>query len=292
MLSCVVAEASRYLYGQVRDLARLRGEDDFALRGSTLKQPEKDIVDAMKKCFFEHTPPPVCLGVKSGNLGHRFQAMLHSLSLLCNGGAALESFLKSLVGICTDLGTESMLNRIKPIALSDTLPWTLGPAVNLRDDDEVDNDDDSDEEPPMRGQQRPMFVEVGELDFCDGGEFMAPPAAMADVTSSLGIAGMLHILHNATNDIGLIIKIKHNADKTKQKANRNNTDIESRPQHAALQQARGRHEIGCRHFAKETQQGTVVHHLFRGRGWHTDAEVGDGHRNRRVRHLFFRSMHI
>ena len=219
VLSCVVAEASRYLYGQVRDLARLRGEDDLALRGSTLEQPEKDIVDAMKKCFFEHTPPPVCLGSKSGNLGRRFQAMLHSLSLLCNGGAALESFMKSLVGICTDLGTESMLNRIKPIALSDTLPWTLGLPVNVPDD-EVDDDGDGDEpheEQRRRGPQRPMFVEVGELDFCDGGEFMAPPAAMADVTSSLGIAGMLHILHNATNDIGLIIHIKHSADKNKNK---------------------------------------------------------------------------
>ena len=80
VLSCVVAEDSRYLYGQVRELAQLRGEDDFELRGSTLEQPEKDIVDAMKKCSFEHTPPPVCLGSKSGNLGHRFQAMVHSLS--------------------------------------------------------------------------------------------------------------------------------------------------------------------------------------------------------------------
>ena len=77
------------------ELLKVPGADEI------VSQPEKDIVDAMKKCFFEHTPPPVCLGSKSGNLGHRFQAMVHSLSLLCNGGAALESFIKSLKGICS-----------------------------------------------------------------------------------------------------------------------------------------------------------------------------------------------
>ena len=171
--ACVVAEDSRYLHGQVRELAQLRGEDDFELRGSTLEQPEKGVVDAMKKCFFEHAPPPVCLGSKSGKLGHRLQAMVHSLPLFCNGGAALESFIKSLKGICSDLGTESMLNWINPIALADTLPWTLGPAVNVPDD-EVDDDgdgDEPDEEPRGRGPLQPMFVEVGALDFCDGAEF-------------------------------------------------------------------------------------------------------------------------
>ncbi|CAE7244193.1 unnamed protein product [Symbiodinium sp. CCMP2456] len=72
-------------------------------------------------------PPPTTLGGRAGNAAHRLSAFLQSLLLISGDFATLQKVLSSLLSITTDLGVESLLTKLEPVALSAVLPF-FGPA--------------------------------------------------------------------------------------------------------------------------------------------------------------------
>ena len=72
-------------------------------------------------------PPPTTLGGRAGNAAHRLSAFLQSLLLISGDFATLQKVLSSLLSITTDLGVESLLTKLEPVALSAVLPY-FGPA--------------------------------------------------------------------------------------------------------------------------------------------------------------------
>ena len=86
-------------------------------------EAEERRVSELRSFIITHVPPPATLGSKAGSLFHRLSCLVHVFSLLTSSGLRLERLLRSIVCICTDLGTESSLHRVRQLPLNDILPW-------------------------------------------------------------------------------------------------------------------------------------------------------------------------
>lgn len=85
------------------------------------------IMERIRKCFRELTPPPALLGMgkaRSG-LALKFHAAMHSLYLMAGPGPCLEAFAGSIWSWVTDHGTESGFSHIGPVGLGTLFPYIL-----------------------------------------------------------------------------------------------------------------------------------------------------------------------
>eukprot|EP00439_Symbiodinium_sp_Y106_P021591 s6234_g2.t1 len=140
-------------------------------------------------------PPPTTLGGRAGNAAHRLSAFLQSLLLISGDFKTLQKVLSSLLSITTDLGVESLLTKLEPIALSAVLPY-FGPAPTEADFDEafrVQAEESLDQEPFREQAENCFDAEQGESE---------PADLEVCLQSCRGVAGLLHIIHNAANDLG------------------------------------------------------------------------------------------
>ena len=125
---------------------------------------EHRLIDQMAEKFKDFRTPPVVMGSGGTSLAHKFHAFIHALFLLSGGPQHLSDLTKAIMGITTDLGTESGLHRIMPLPLAGVLPWAVPPKAPGAQDDEWPEE--------------------------------AVQEASLDLTGALGIPGILHIVHN------------------------------------------------------------------------------------------------
>ena len=121
-----------------------------------------------------HLPPAVVLGSGHGKLYHKLHAAMRCFYLDTGTALALQKFCQSIFAFCTDQGTEAGLHQIPPVLVRKVLPWIAYQGVNAADEHDL--------APP---------VELGE-----------DRLASIDLRESVGIAGLLHIIHNSTEDLG------------------------------------------------------------------------------------------
>ena len=67
--------------------------------------------------------PAVCVGFGSCTFAHKFRALCHTARLEHFSNASLSKWSRELVSSMSDYGVERMLPRVKPVALSQVLPY-------------------------------------------------------------------------------------------------------------------------------------------------------------------------
>ena len=93
----------------------------------------KDALAAARARIQQIIPPPTMLGGRAANAAQRLSAFLQSLLLITGDFEWLQRLLSSLLSITTDLGVESLLTKLEPVALRDVLPF-FGPVSNEAED--------------------------------------------------------------------------------------------------------------------------------------------------------------
>lgn len=135
----------------------------------------REHIAQLTKLLTIHAPPPVVLGRGRGTLADKLHAVTHALRLEVNSLTDLARLTESICAITTDFGVESGLAKLKPVSLQSIFPWDDG--VDLAGFQAGDDVDD--------------FVEDQHLH------------SHVDFGSTVDIAGLLHILHNMTGDLGI-----------------------------------------------------------------------------------------
>jgi hypothetical protein len=87
-------------------------------------------MNALSEHLSYHRPPPVVLGSGRTALIDKFCATMHALWLDAGTAADLSKMCSSIVTITTDLGVEFGLADVRPLKVSDVLPFAdVAPAV-------------------------------------------------------------------------------------------------------------------------------------------------------------------
>ena len=120
-----------------------------------------------------HLLPAVVLGSGHATLYHKFHATMHAFWIETGSSLALEKYAASIFAFTSDQGVEFSLRKVPPILVRDLFPW-------IPQGDAAPNEHD----------WAPVVDDELELN------------AKVDLSSSCGVAGLLHILHNSTLDLG------------------------------------------------------------------------------------------
>ena len=139
------------------------------------------VLEAIEALIIVLVPPPTVVGAGHANLAMKFMKFCHSLRLLTPDAATLEEVLRSILVCLTDFGTEIGLARISPIPIHQVLLWDASAQPpSMENEDDVDF-------------TRPEDEEV---------DFAAPSGPpVADLSGSIEVAGILHIIHNAMKSL-------------------------------------------------------------------------------------------
>lgn len=156
----------------------LRLQDDSVDDDECL-QTERDLMESIKPMMEEMHLPPITLGSGRTNLAWKFYVLCHAAFLVA--GATLQSFvamMSSFMIHTSDYGTEFGLPRIKPIQIRLLFPWMSDPTTTATDVGHVIDDD-----------------------FFDPDEASSMLDEKVSIDSCIAAAGLLHILHNAADNI-------------------------------------------------------------------------------------------
>eukprot|EP00971_Amphidinium_carterae_P052726 1038083-Amphidinium_carterae.2 len=138
-------------------------------------------VELLQSAIQYHMLAPIMLGVGSARVVDKFHAVMHSFFLEAGTSkSSLASYCAQMKTLTTDLGTEVILPRVQPVAISSLFPW-------------------------MQSDHKTGATFVSE-DAMDDLSFLASASASIDepevsLVGALGIPGMLHIVHNAAADM-------------------------------------------------------------------------------------------
>ena len=148
-------------------------------------QGEKAAMDNLNAKMWLHVCPVVMLAHSRTNLPAKFRVFLHTLALLSDGRETLLELIKSISSVHTDYGTESGISRMPPIPLQEVLPYWHS------------------EEAAQPAQEECFIDEADELHVQDDGHFVGDMnvSPLVDLSGSLEGPDMMHIIHNATNDL-------------------------------------------------------------------------------------------
>ena len=152
-------------------------------------QQECRAMESIDSKMWLHVCPIVMLAHSRTNLPAKFRVFVHTLALLSDSPETLVQLVRSISSVHTDYGVESGIARMPPIPLEDILPhWHSGPEPehHLNDD---------------------CFVESGELQHVADDMFQGdepPRQHLIDLSCSLEGPDMMHVIHNATNDLSTV----------------------------------------------------------------------------------------
>ena len=145
--------------------------------------------EQIRRAFMHHTFPPTGLGVRHTTLSHKVHAYLHSLRLEHSTWELLQKFLKRTFTYTSDMGTEGSFNLTRVDVPSYFGYWPdqssnshLALEFQDADIDQPAEEDDG--------------AGVGPLQ-----EAASPECHSLDLSSSLWVPGMFHIIDNATKDV-------------------------------------------------------------------------------------------
>ena len=183
-----------------------------ALRCEGLPIGSERTIPLMCSKIVQMIPPPATLGGRSANASHRLSAFLHSLHLVSGDFDVLRQLLGRLISITTDLGVESLLTKLEPFQLHAFLPFfeppsAAGPCNDAQDGIMVIPENPEGDRGDDMFAVRPEFAEnVMDLTYqgdCQGfAEGADADANTVSLQACRGVAGLLHIIHNAFKDLG------------------------------------------------------------------------------------------
>ena len=135
---------------------------------------ERDLFSSISKGLLTHLFPSVVIGSGHASLYHKTHALAHAVWLETGDCLSMEAFFKTVLCFCTDQGVEASFSRVPLLAVRTLLPWA--PLPENRQD---------------------------EHDWAPAPDLAAlHAAATIDMSGSVGVPGMLHIIHNSTVDFG------------------------------------------------------------------------------------------
>ena len=147
---------------------------------------DRAAIELLRSDLVYHSFPPTALGSTGGTLAQKFQAVMHALFLESCSSAG------SMVKICVstfDLGTEFSLPKVQPVPLFDVFPW-----ASLQE--------------PTVTFECPEADDLGVAqDMLNSDIFQECEQQHLSLTSSLAVSGVLHIIHNAANDVLTVTKV-------------------------------------------------------------------------------------
>lgn len=162
---------------------------------------EPAMLSAFSNKVFRHSAPPVAIGSGASTLGHKFHALAHALHLLTGSQSLIGALSRSVLSVTTDLGVESALHRVLPIPCVAVLPWLQqegSPELDLVCDE---------------WGELPNGLALVTEEECFVGTGADLHSSDIDLSGSLGVPGMCHILHNACKDLeGTLALYKEHVD--------------------------------------------------------------------------------
>ena len=142
-----------------------------------LQQQDIDWINNITAGIIVHAMPVAVIGSARGSLRHKFHAVMHSMFLESACAGDLSAMSAEICTFTTDQGVEFGFHRIEKVPMQQLFPWAMIPNA-------VQQDVDFEFAPPWQH-------EVAEHLDHD-----------VDVSKAVGIAGLLHIIHNTSDDLG------------------------------------------------------------------------------------------
>lgn len=178
------------------DLAQLHVDILALERRATLDLEERletiaeelELMQRIEKCCHFFTPPPVRLGVgkNRSRLGFKFHATMHALYLMAGPSDNLDKFMSSICTWVSDLGTEAGFSHIQKVPFQTLMPYIAESEQQARPEAQL------------------------EVDFAADRGDPASAVPCLSCEQSVGIPGILHILHNCF--LGLETSMQHFSD--------------------------------------------------------------------------------
>ena len=187
------------------------GADELEVEGAgafgdeRLRQVELDYMSSFRSGLCWHALPAVCVGFGASSFPRKFAALMHAIRLETFTCQAAADWTRSVCSVASDYGTENLLNYVDAVdahevlgCFDDTLPEDIALLVGLQP-----AADGGEALGGAAGEVDPaVFEEVPDVpDDVDAFENVpAPP--MLDFSGMLGIAGLHHVIDNATMGFG------------------------------------------------------------------------------------------
>ena len=143
---------------------------------------EQNLMDTLRGHIVRHILPTVCLGFGQGCLGQILQSIMHGVFIsLSPSPRDLCVIARSIVAWCSDYGTEHGLASVEPVPLVEILPYLESEQSCLN----------------------PCEDDFGDTPSCDPDFAQEEPLSqlMLDVSASIEVPGISHILHNIGRDL-------------------------------------------------------------------------------------------
>jgi hypothetical protein len=193
------------------------GEVDISIFGDEeIKLREKDVVNNIDSNVIWHTPPATQIGFGASSLSDRLRSAAHSLRLDVFTYEALRNFILEFLCCLSDMGTEFGLSRILPVkdlcAIWEDQSPLLASHLPRQIEDDLLQDDVVEDDLLNAGDNQPNEINSGvqsarriceedllELAVPDGTE--RPPIEFR----MIGNDGILHAIHNASQELGKTI---------------------------------------------------------------------------------------
>ena len=182
LIRCVCLDTlkAEQMFHKALDLFQLwrEPEQDPAVPDAERVREERDLMASIADGLSTHLLPSVVLGGGHTSLWHKYHAVAHAMWLETGAAPLLETFSKSVFAFTTDQGVETGLCKVPILRASSVLPWMPVPEDEAGDHDWAPAAD-------LAGQHY---------------------AAVIDFTQAVGVPGMLHIVHNSTNDLSKAVQ--------------------------------------------------------------------------------------
>ena len=144
-------------------------DEDYVLETCFQEQDRQAVI---RSGLEEHLFPSAVIGSGHASLFHKYHALMHTCLLETGSAVSLARFTDSIFSFTTEQGTEYGFPQTPPVSVDSLFPWLPVPPQVLDEHDWAPGPD----------------------------EAALHRAACVDLSQSVGIAGLLHIVHNSCKD--------------------------------------------------------------------------------------------
>lgn len=100
-------------------------DDESTLENERLQIVEQKHMDTLRSGIEIHALPAVLVGFGASTAAHKVATLAHALRLEHFTHESLVTWVDGLVSVMSDMGTESLLTRVRPVKVSDVCPFFL-----------------------------------------------------------------------------------------------------------------------------------------------------------------------
>ena len=145
-----------------------------------------------------HVAPVAMLGHRRTNLPAKYRVFLHVCALLTYDRVSLSKFLRSVVSVHTDYGTEVGLTRLGKATFEDALPYIHCAASEKHEADRVDPDHVFADAEPQGEFEDPEYF---------AGQARCNEEECANLEGALEGPDLMHVIHNCTKGLSSVMEL-------------------------------------------------------------------------------------